>query len=156
LDEVAWVCAQCGQGQVLDPQRGLNPLEVRYSSQIQPGATGRPVWVAEGKAAVERATFSGDQNPQARKYWSQPRRFFVPAFTCPIETLIKLGAGWLDSPPPLQAGPPAAFAPVTLLPGDAAALAEFIVVGVEAGRSDKLKEIQFQLELPAPELWILP
>jgi hypothetical protein len=153
---VAWACGQCGQGQVLDPQKGLLPQVVHYSSQVKPGAAGRPFWVANGTVAVERATFSGDYNPQARKYWSQPRRFFVPAFTCPLETLIQLGAGWLDSPPDLQEGPPVAFAAITLSPGDAAVLAEFIVVGVEAARPDKLKEIQLTMELSAPDLWILP
>ena len=141
---------------MLDTQKGLQPQVVHYSSQIKPGATGRPFWVADGRAAVERATFSGDYNPQARKYWGQPRRFFIPAFTCPLDVLVQLGAGWLDNPPDLQEGPPADFAAITLPPGDAAALAEFIIVGVEAARPDKLKEIQLTLELSAPQLWILP
>jgi hypothetical protein len=35
-------------------------------------------------------------------------------------------------------------------------MVEFIIIGIEANRRDKIKEIQFNLNLSAPELWILP
>jgi len=35
-------------------------------------------------------------------------------------------------------------------------LAEFIVLGLEAARKDKLMSVEFGLDLESPELWILP
>ena len=45
--------------------------------------------------------------------------------------------------------------PITLPLADVKSLAEFIVVGIEAERSDKVKEVNFTLELKEPELWVL-
>ena len=35
-DEAAWVCAQCGQGMILDPNAGLLSLQVNYSAALKP------------------------------------------------------------------------------------------------------------------------
>jgi hypothetical protein len=34
-------------------------------------------------------------------------------------------------------------------------MAEFIVLGIEADRKDKVREIEFALQLSQPELWVL-
>lgn len=155
-EEVAWVCPTCGEGLLLDEQRGLAPLEVHYSAQIAPNTQGKPFWMAQGSLALERDTYAGDKGRDAQRFWGQPQRFFVPAYTCPLETLLELGNRLLFQPPALQDGPAAAFAPVTLARGDAQSLADFIVMTVEAERADKLKEVRFKLDLSEPVLWILP
>jgi hypothetical protein len=160
--EVAWVCRQCGQGLLLDTDRGLAPLDVFYTSGIAPNTLGKPFWVADGRVAfARRQTYSGNEDRDAHQFWSQPRRFFVPAFSAPLETLLGLGSKMLEKPPSLQTSPatpsPATpFEPVTLALEDVKPLAEFIVMALEAGRKDKLREIQFSLDLSAPGLWILP
>jgi hypothetical protein len=156
LDEMAWVCAQCGMGLVLDESQGLAPLTVHYSAQVQRNATGRPFWTAPGSLRLQRETFAGDKDRDAERFWSLPRRFFVPAFDCPLETQLSLGNQMLLQPPDLQEGPAVAFAPVTVGREDVKALAEFIAMTVEAARDDKLKEVRFTLDLAEPELWILP
>jgi hypothetical protein len=156
-EEVAWVCAQCGQGMALDETRGLVALEVQFAAgRDDPNQPGKPFWVAEGRVSVQRHTYSGNQDREAQAAWSQPRRFFVPAFDCTLETLLSLGTRLLLEPPVLQPGNPTRFEPATLHPEDVRAAAEFILVAIEAGRKDKLKEIQFSLDLSTPYLWILP
>lgn len=155
-DQVAWVCTQCGQGLSLDEEKGLAPLEVFYSADITPGAAGKPFWVADGRVTLQRQTFQGDQAKEALNFWNGARQFFVPAFASPLENLLNLGTGFLIQPPPLQPGPPARFEPVLLSIEDVQAAAEFIVVAIEAGRKDQLKEIMFSLDLSSPVLWILP
>ena len=155
--EVAWVCAQCGQGLLLDVNQGLAPLEVFYAAGIAPNSPGKPFWVADGHVAfASRQTYSGNEDRDAHQFWGQPRRFFVPAFTAPLETQLSLGSQLLNKPSALQAGPASRFEPVTLALEDVKPLAEFIVMALEAGRKDKLREIQFTLELSNPVLWILP
>jgi hypothetical protein len=155
--EVAWVCGQCGQGLLLDVNQGLAPLEVFYATGIPANTPGKPFWVADGRVKfAKRQTYSGNEDRDAHQFWSQPRRLFVPAFTTSLETLLGLGSNLLQKPPALQAGPAARFEPVTLAPEDVTPLAEFIVMALEAGRKDKLREIQFSLELSNPSLWILP
>lgn len=155
-DEVAWLCPTCGQGLLLDDQKGLLPLDFYFSSVIAPGAVGRPFWVAEGRATLQRSTFHGDSSREMQAFWAQPRRFFVPAFDLELEELVRLGALLVRQPLALQAGGPAKFRPVTVLPADIQALAEFILLSIEADRSDALRELKFELQMSAPELWILP
>ena len=39
---------------------------------------------------------------------------------------------------------------------DIGALAEFIVLTIEAERKDRLERVEFDLDLGAPELWVIP
>ena len=158
VDQVAWVCANCGQGLSLDEETGLQPLEVNYSARIPANTAGQPYWVAEGIVILQRETYgsSRKQAAEAQQFWSMPRRFFIPAFHCPLEELLTQGSHLILQPPDLQPGPPALFEPVTLYAEDAAAAAEFIVIAIEASRPDKVKEISFELQLSTPALWILP
>ena len=158
VDEMAWVCAQCGQGQQLDEDKGLLPLEVHFSDGIPTNSRGKPFWVAEGRVTLQRDTYDSGrkQKQEAQQFWSQSQRFFIPAFTCTLDALLTIGTGLLRHPPQLQSGSPAQFEPVTLCVQDAHAAAEFMVVAIEAERKDKIKEIKFNLQLNEPALWILP
>lgn len=155
-DEVAWVCRNCGQGLLLDDEKGLAALTVQYAAGIAPNTSGKPFWVTTGEVSLDRQTYSGNNTQDAQKFWGSPHRFFIPAFTCPLETLLGTGTNLLQNPPALQEGPVSAFEPVTLSVKDVQPLAEFIVVALEAGRKDKVKEIRFKLTLTAPALWVLP
>jgi hypothetical protein len=143
---------------LLDEEKGLLPVEVNYSAAIAPNAVGKPYWVADGQVTVQqRLAFSGRQDAEeAARFWSQPRRFFVPAFASTLEALLTQGVNLLLQPPALQPGPPARFEPATLPAADFRPTAEFVVMAVEAGRKDKLKKVDFNLQLSAPVLWILP
>jgi hypothetical protein len=155
-EQVAWVCTVCGQANYLDDEKGLQPLEIYYANSLAQNATGKPYWVAEGQVTLQRETYGSSKNNDAQQFWSQPRRFFIPAYRAPLEALLSQATNFLLSPPKLQAGQPARFEPVTMAIPDIAAAAEFIVVAIEAGRPDRLKKVDFQLKLSSPVLWILP
>jgi hypothetical protein len=156
-DEVAWACTQCGQGQRLATgPAGLAPLEIRYSAGIAPHALGRPFWVAEGRVSLQRQTFGSARTREVEEFWAAPRRFFIPAYACPLPEVIHAGLQYLAQPPALQPGSPAAFHPVSLAPEDMAPLVEFVIMAVEAGRKDKLRQVNISLELAPPDLWVLP
>jgi hypothetical protein len=159
-DEVAWVCTRCGQGLLLDEsaENGLALLEIQYASGLDPQRKGMPLWVVEGRVQLERTIFASfnDKSREAQELWAKPRRFFIPASEVPLKTLADLGPGLLLNPPTLQPGPAAPFEPVTVSPADLPALAEFIVLAIEAGRSDMLKQVNIQVNLSAPVLWVLP
>jgi hypothetical protein len=156
LEEVAWACAQCGQGNMLDVEKGLVPVEIHYSAGLAPSARGKPFWVVDAQVSQQRQTYSGNEEREAQKFWAQPRRFYVPAFECPLETLLDLGQKLLLHPPALQPGAPAPFEPVILHMEDVQAAVDFIVMAVEAGRKDMLKEVEFSAMLSTPELWVMP
>jgi hypothetical protein len=157
VDEVAWVCPTCGQGLLLSDEHATQPLEVRYAAGIQPGQLGRPFWVVTGNVSMRvREIFrSGDQGGQARDFWATPRTFYIPAYASTLDQTIETGTRMLLSPPNLQAGPAAAFLPVMTPPNDVQPYAEFIIMGIEAGRRDQLKQVIFDLQLGEPQLWVM-
>ena len=168
LNEVAWVCSQCGQGQRLVEEAavenggqpatpaGLIPLDIHYSATIPPNGKGRPFWVAEGTVLLQRQTYGSSRTREAQDYWNSPRRFFIPAYDCPLEEALQESLQRLARPEQLPPGPPVAFLPVTLPEEDLQALAEFVVMVIEAKRKDKLREVVFSVRLEPPDLWILP
>ncbi len=162
VNEVAWVCEQCGQGLLLDdtPEPGTgatNPLDIFFSSAIPQGKNGRPYWVASGKVEIQqRLTYKGNAQNDAARFWSVPRLFYVPAWEAPLEEVIAGGVYMLKSPTAMEPGSRTPFLPVVSLPEDMHALAEFLVVSIEAERSDAMKRIDFSLRLEPPQLWILP
>jgi hypothetical protein len=103
-----------------------------------------------------RQRYKGDNSKDMQRFWAVPRRFYVPAYEMDLEDIVALGLKWVEEQPALVAGPPAAFEPVTVLPEDVSALAEFIVLAVEAARKDKLSRLDFDLALGEAELWIIP
>ena len=158
VEEVAWVCAQCGQGMVLDEAHGLEALDIHYAADIPQNSTGKPYWVADGQVTLERVTYSsaGEHREAAEQFWGQARQFFVPAFQAPLESLLEVAKAMLLNPPRLSSGPATPFEAVTLKREDLSAAAEFIVMAIEAERKDKIKRIDFELKLSKPVLWILP
>jgi hypothetical protein len=158
INEMAWVCAQCGQGTALDAQSGLKPMQVYFAEGIPDNRRGKPYWVAEGQVTLERDAYRSNAKSaqQAMQFWSQPHRFLIPAFSTPLEDMLVLATRFLLQPPLLKPGMSARFEPVTLPMEDIQPVAEFIVTANEAGRKDMLKNIRFILQLSLPTLWILP
>ncbi len=153
-DEVAWACGTCGEGLLLGDS-GLTAIPIFYDARLQSGQTGKPYWVAQGSARITRSTYSGNQSAEMLAFWSQPRLFFIPAYSLPLEQLIAVGSALLRQPPAINQGSPAPFLPVTLHPDDLRPMAEFILIGIEAERRDMLKALTFELTLSTPALWIL-
>lgn len=161
VDEVAWVCEQCGQGLMLDDtpegKTAALALDIFFSNAIPQGKPGHPFWVSSGKVTfTRRETYKGNESKQAEAYWSAPRLFFIPAFQVNLDQTVALGTQMLDTPFSMQAGSPTPFLPVVNLPDDMHAMAEFIVMSVEAKRRDALKHLEFTIELQPPQLWVIP
>jgi hypothetical protein len=155
-EEVAWACEQCDQGQQLGDD-GLQPLQIHYAQEIPPNQTGKPFWVCEGRVTLQRDTYGRAKSEnEARQFWAQPRKFVIPAFPYPVEEFSNDGVRWLQNPPKLAPGSAVSFESVTVPVEDVRVWAEFLVMALEAARKDKVKTIQFQLELTEPQLWILP
>jgi hypothetical protein len=100
---------------------------------------------------------AGSSKNEMESFWSAPHWFFIPAYELPLEKLLDVGMQMLKQPPPLQEiSGPLPFLPIVTPPEDVRSLSEFIVMAIEAARSDKLKQLDMQLTLSAPELWIFP
>jgi hypothetical protein len=155
-DEVAWMCATCGQGLGLDDEKGVQPLDVQFArATSQTGILWQPFWLAIGRVRFEqRETYGQDRGPDA--LWGSPQTFVLPAFECSLEEAGAWGLGFLRQPPRLAPGPPGPLPRVTVGAEDVKTLGEFVVLTVEAERRDQLKSVLFHLDLERPVLWALP
>jgi len=161
-EQVVFVCPQCAAGWMLDDAPGtpvrLRALTIRYAPELRGSALGRPFWVAGGQVQVGRRDVHGrgSQERQAVEQWATPRRFFVPAFKCDLNSAIDFGRRLLSEGPRPPAGSAAPFVPAVVPARDLGGLAEFVIVSLEAERGDNRKTLRMALELGEPELWILP
>ncbi len=157
-EEAAWACPQCGQGTQWATD-GLAPLPIHWCAS-RPGPTPLhwlPFWVFTGSVNItQRRTFRGGNQPDP--LWNAPRRFYIPAFTAPLEHIERLGAELIRTQPALTAGQASGkFNGCTLPPHEAFYAAEFVVINIEAERQDMLRSIEFTIEnVSQPELWLLP
>ena len=154
--EVAWLCSSCGQGQRLDEKAELQTVDVRFA-KAREGQPVRwlPFWVMPARVQiVERSSYGRDQAPDPR--WAEPQQFVLPAFDTLPEEAGKWGARFLREPVRLEAGPAEALSGVTVTPEEAQALAEFVVLTIEAERRDKIKSVRALLDFGEAELWCLP
>jgi hypothetical protein len=164
LDEIAWVCEQCGQGNLLDATPVPGPsesathiLDVFFSNAIKPGQKGRPFWVARGQVSLaDRQTYQGNESRAAQEFWAAQRLFSVPAWETSLDEIVTTGVYLLRNPQRLSPGGPTPFLPVVTPPGDVRALVEFMIVSIEADRRDALRSITYDLKLEPLQLWILP
>ncbi len=161
-EQAVFRCDQCGASWSLDDTPGaparLRSLTIRYADALRGSAMGRPFWVAGGQVQVGHRDVHGrgSRDQEAAQQWATPRRFFIPAFKCDLNSTIQLGRQLLVEAPTPPNGSPAPFLPVVVSARDLHGLAEFVVVSIEAERGDNLKSLRYGLELGEPELWILP
>lgn len=162
-EEVAWACEQCGQGLLLDPTPKPGPnesatraLDLFFSNAVKSGQKGRPFWVSQGQVSItRRETYKGDEGRASRDFWAATRLFFIPAWEASLDEIVQMGVALLRTPARMEQGSRVPFLPVVTPPGDVRALAEFMIVSIEADRQDAMKTINFDLKLATPQLWIL-
>jgi hypothetical protein len=164
--EVAFACGECGQvvrvaGDAIAPQ-------IAHWAAARPGASVRdwlPFWTLPGEVRFSRRKTDGFQLAQlvggtgADPLWERARRLWVPAFRLELDEAQRWGARLTREAREYTHGPMPDGAPLRgceLDLDDARRLAEFIVLSIEAERSDTLADLEFTLPDGEPELWLLP
>lgn len=154
--EIAWVCENCGQGLHLDGEEGLTGIEIRFAKSDSIGSLRCfPFWVVRGKVSItQRVTYTKNERPDP--LWRSEQTFMLPAFECTLEQAVDWGTFLLRNPLTLVDGPKTEMESISIEREDMQALAEFVVLTIEAERKDKLEQLKFNLDLEQPELWVIP
>jgi hypothetical protein len=163
-EDVIVACANC-QTAVQIGDEGLRIVEVAYlSAAVSPDEMAHwwPFWVFNGRVHIRRRETQGGGSSGQRdadQLWGVSRRLYAPAWNLSLHEAQAVGATLAQTQPHYQtsdcpAG--ATLAPATLTAADALKLLEFVILAVEARRSDWLKTLEFDLETDAGQLWALP
>lgn len=160
-EEVVFFCRDCGGAARVDGERVVEQPVCWGTPAAGTGPEGwLPFWVFPGPvqfASRETRGLFGSRAPD--DLWRRARRLWVPAFACTVAAARQWGASMTSSllePTPGEARRGAALTPCVLTPEDGRELAEFVVLSIEAQRSDTLSSLSFSLPEGEPELWVLP
>lgn len=162
--DIVLPCANCHEAIRLDDQTGISQATVRYAVPLNPNQVTDwlPVWVSHGRVNITTRKTQG-VNQKALKasqaMWSQPRTLYAPAWELPIPQARKIGSGLTESQPMWVEGARPSnqlFKAANVASADVRNLIELIILTIEAERKDWLEDLAFTLEVPPPELWIVP
>lgn len=162
-EHVVTLCPHCDLAVRLADE-GLARLDLHFARPEgdAPVAVWQPFWVFDGQVHItQRETQGGSRSAEQESahLWSQPRRFYVPAWDLPLKEAQEIGSRLLYDPPSAHAGPAPrhpSLLPITVTAEDAAKLLDFIILAIEARRADWLKNLRFRLEIGPGELWAWP
>ena len=161
-------CPNCHAHMTLDNQSGLALIDVSYAtpSSGRPNIKSwEPIWVFHGRVDMSgRIARKANRKSAhgAKQLWEQPRNLFVPAGNISEDQLREEGMRLIESQPdliPLETERPPddhLFAAAILSATDAQELIDFLILGLEAKRSDILKTIKFSVDVDPPTLWAVP
>ena len=162
VEDLIVACGNCRTPVSLD-ERGLQPVKVVYATP-QTGAAPEswlPLWIFQGEVTIQSRESQGRGDNEWQRFWSEPRYFYIPAWSLSLETLNRFSIPLVRQQPryqPLTGGPPGeqAHRSVTVSAADAEKLLEFLVLEIEVQRKDWLRTIAFQITASKPVLWALP
>ena len=162
-DDVVLACTNC-HTPVAIAVNGAVKMAVQFAVPASYKAEPRrwmPFWVFEGRVIINRRETQGGRSrtKDMAAQWGVPRRFFVPAWDLDPHTAQDVGSRMVQQQPSFEKidRPQEAHLQTALVtPKDAKKLIEFIVLAIEARRKDWLRDLQFELDMGAPNLWALP
>ncbi len=142
---------------------GLHPVEITYAAPAAETQISewRPFWISTGQVHVlaRKTQSGGSQDQAAQQLWGQPRRLYVPAWALSMRVAQDIGSRMIQRQPRFQGGDPPTeprLLSVVLTAEDSLKLLEFIILAIEARRSDWLTDFRFKLDVEPPTLWALP
>ena len=159
-DHVLIACDNCHTVLSLSEEQGLAVVKVSYAAPQGEATAWLPLWLFPGRVIIRRREAQrGSDDKAAIAFWDQPRYFYVPAWDTNIQTWRTIGRELVKQQPQFQAvsrPETAHLRPAFLTAQDAQKIIEFIVLDIEVGRSDWLKNLDFSLEVSQPTLWAVP
>lgn len=155
-------CGNCATAVSLTDQ-GIATANVQYAAPSDDTAGHwLPLWQFNATVNfTQRDTQGGSSSAReaAARFWAEPRRLYVPAWSLPVSRARKLGASLVQAQPVFRAvdRPQGAQLQTAVVnTDDALKLLEFVILSLEAQRDDWLKAVEFTIDAGPPQLWAIP
>lgn len=166
-DDVVFYCTACRSGFRHDPDapRALAPVEVAFvSAPTVPAAGWLPFWVLPARLEILRRDASGAflgalwnlLTGEGGEAAPADPAFVVPAGALPIEHVVALTVRYTTERLGLGERLGERLTGGVLDAADAAQLARYALITVEAEKSDTLRDLDVRLELGPPRLLGVP
>ena len=162
-DAVVMSCRNCFTA-VSISDSGLQEMSVQFAAPTADAGISDwlPFWIFKAQVNLQdRQTQGGNRKDReaAAHFWATSRRLYVPAWELPVRQAREIGGDLVKRQTQFQPIDPLAEAVLktaVVTATDALKLLEFVVLTLEAQRSDWLKSIRFEIDAKPPTLWALP
>ena len=165
-DDVVFYCTACRSGFRHEPRapRALAPVEVGFVlAPTTPAAGWLPFWLLPARLEIVRRDASGGLLAGLLGLLSggggeapADPAFLIPAFELPIERLVDVAVRYTTERPNFGERLGERLTGGVHGPEDAAKLAHYALITVEAEKRDTLRDLDYRLELGAPRLLGVP
>ena len=119
-----------------------------------------PFWVFDANVKINNRDAAGSITGYIMNIFGKEDKkvgkFYVPAFETPLENIMKLGLEFTKGQPEFDVLKKGKLKGSTYSSRDAMKFADFIFLGIEAGKSDTLRSISYDLGLSSPKVIAIP
>jgi uncharacterized protein YbaR (Trm112 family) len=158
-DDVVVQCPNC-RSAVSIGESGVQLLPVLYAAAAQTPEAWLPFWVCRGHVTIQQRRTQGGRSAdeESRAFWAGPRQVYIPAWACPLDEARELMRQLLVAQTRLSAAQPGevTFTPAAISLEDGRKLLDLVIISIEAGRSDWLQDLSYDMRLDSQVLWLLP
>jgi len=162
LNDFVTYCTSCGSGfEIIEGE--LQPIEINFASAAKPGEgelVYKPFWILKTNITILERTSSGGflKNLFGGGDGTAGRiKFYIPAFWSPIDNMKELAMAFTVKDP--VASPQKFNVKITGFNygrEDAMKIAEFLLISIEAEKSDTMKTFRYKIDLEGYEILGIP
>jgi hypothetical protein len=160
MNDSVTYCSSCGNGyEIIDGD--LYPIEINFAAAALPSEGEliyKPFWYLKANVTIlVRESDKGYYSDGGGKKAYGDIIFYIPAFSCPVESMRQLAIAYTQRNP--VASPQKYNVKVTGFnygKEDARKLAEFVLISLEAEKKDTMKQFEYKIDFNSFEILGIP
>lgn len=162
--DVVFYCGNCDSGfELINEKDELVPLSIDFAipnKKMNAELVYYPFWVFDANVKISSRDAAGSITGFIMNIFGKEDKkvgnFYVPAFETPLENVRKLGLGFTKGQPEFDVLKKGKLKGCTYSSRDAMKFADFIFLSMEAGKSDTIRSISYDLGLSSPKVIAIP
>ncbi len=162
--DVVFYCGSCDSGfELINEKDELVPVNIDFAipnKKMNSEVVYYPFWVFDANIKINSRDAAGSVTGFIMNIFGKEDKkvgkFYVPAFETQLENTRKLGLEFTNRQPEFDVLKKGKLKGCTYSSKDAMKFADFIFLSMEAGKSDTLRSISYDLGLSSPKVIAIP
>jgi len=162
--DVVFYCSNCDSGfELINEKDELVPVNIDFAipnKKMNAEVVYYPFWVFDANIKISGRDAAGSITGFIMNIFGKEDKmvgkFYVPAFETSLENVRKLGLEFTKGQPEFESLKKGKLKGCSYSSKDAMKFADFIFLSMEAGKSDMLRSISYDLGLSSPKVIAIP
>jgi hypothetical protein len=162
--DVVFYCGNCDSGfELINEKDELVPVNIDFAipnKKINAEMVYHPFWVFDANVKINSRDAAGSITGLIMNIFGKEAKnvgkFYIPAFETSLENIRKLGLEFTKGQPEFEVLKKGKLKGCIYSSKDAMKFADFIFLSIEAGKSDTLRSISYDLGLSSPKVIAIP